>query len=352
MARKKALDSKCPNCGGIVVYKPSLRKFTCAYCDGIYTKEELKKEKKKKEIENNKENVSYITYSCNNCGAEIIADEDTVATFCIYCGNTAILKNKVSGEFAPDFILPFQKEKEDAIAAFKKLTKGRPFVPKDFTAIENIEKIRGVYIPFWLYDVLVEGSIVCDAHTIQSWRSGNTMYTKTSYYKLYRSGNMKYEKVPVDGSTRFDNAIMNSIEPFHYQDLIPYSHEYLSGFFALKYDVSLQEAFPDANTRCLNSSKNLLYEDCIGYPTKIITENTLSSKVMDKKYVLLPVWMVNIKYKEKLYIFAMNGQTGEFIGDIPLDKKKIILWGIILFLLFFSVVILLSLLFHYLGRYL
>lgn len=355
MARKKALDNKCPNCGGTVVYKPSLKKFQCAYCDGVFTLEDFSKHNNassKKNNQNEEDTTNYVTYTCSDCGAEIIADEQTAATFCIYCGNTAILRNKLSGKFAPDFIIPFQKEKDDAIGAFKSLAKGRPFVPKNFLHANNIEKIKGIYIPFWLYDVLVSGSIVCDAQRMQSWRQGDTMYTKTSYYKLYRSGSMQYIKVPVDGSTRFDNAIMNSIEPFHYQDLIPYNHGYLAGFYAEKYDVSIQEAFPDANARCLNSSKDLLFQDCTGYNSKVVTENNLSSKVTDKKYVLLPVWMVNVKYKDKLYLFAMNGQTGEFIGDIPIDKKKIIIWGISLFLIVFLLVILLSLIIHYFGRYL
>ena len=354
MKRKKALDNKCPNCGGTVVYNPSLEKFKCNYCDGIFTLEDFSKHNNASSKNNNQkeEDISYDTYTCSDCGAEIITDSQTAATFCIYCGNTAILKNKLSGEFAPDFIIPFKKEKEEAITAFKSLSKGRPFVPKDFNDPNNIEKIKGIYIPFWLYDIFVDGSIVCDAHNVQSWRSGNTMYTKTSYYKLYRSGSMQYLKVPVDGSTRFDNAIMNSIEPFFYQDLIPYNHGYLAGFFAERYDVSIQDAFPDANTRCINTSKEILMNDCVGYGSKVITENKLSSKVTDKKYVLLPVWMVNVKYKDKLYIFAMNGQTGEFIGDIPLDKKKVILWGVFLFLIVFIIVILFSLIIHYFGRYL
>ena len=353
MAKKKALDNKCPNCGGIVLFQPSLKKFKCKYCDGEFTLEEFSKHNNASSMKNNKkenEDISYDTYTCSDCGAEIVADKDTAATFCVYCGNTAILKNKLSGRFAPDYIIPFKKEKKEAILAFKSLSKGRLFVPKDFNNEKNIEKIKGIYIPFWLYDVFVDGSIECDAHTISTWRAGDKMYTKTNYYKLYRTGNMRFFKVPVDGSTHFDNAMMNTIEPFSYEDLTPYNHGYLAGFFAEKYDVSEQEAFPDAKERCLQTAKDILYDDCTGFNVKVITKNNLSTKVESNKYVLLPVWMVNVKYKDKLYLFAMNGQTGEFVGDIPLDKKRVVFYGIGIFLISFVIIILISIVIYYIGR--
>ncbi len=353
MARKKALDNKCPNCGGIVLFQPSLKKFKCKYCDGEFSLEEFSKYTNASSVKNNNKEMdetSYDTYTCSDCGAEIVADSETAATFCLYCGNTAILKNKLSGRFAPDYIIPFKKEKKEAIEAFKALSKGRLFVPKDFSNESNIEKIRGIYIPFWLYDVFVNGSIEVDANRVNTWRVGDTVYTKTSYYKLYRTGNMHFFKVPVDGSTHFDNAIMNTIEPFSYEELIPYNHGYLAGFFAEKYDVNEQDAFPDAKTRCLETAKDILYNDCVGFQAKTVAKNNLQTKVESNKYVLLPVWMVNVKYKDKLYLFAMNGQTGEFIGDIPLDKKKVVFYAILLFLVLFFVIILISFVLYWIGR--
>ena len=240
--KEQALDNKCPSCGAPIHYNPKASKWKCEYCNSTFTLEEMKKynnasndkhndtekenlvkETAKKEIDD----MVYISYKCQNCGAEIVADEQTAATFCVYCGSTAILKNKLSGAFAPSLIIPFKTEKQEAIHAFVGLKKGRPFVPKDFTSKENIEKIKGVYIPFWLYDIMVSGTVNCNGTQVTSWTRGDMHYTKTDTYAINRTGEMLFTKVPVDGSTRFANDIMNSIEPFDYKEIIEYNHAYI-----------------------------------------------------------------------------------------------------------------------------
>lgn len=339
----KVLDNKCPSCGAAIHFKPELGKFKCDYCDSEFTAEQLKdmdklKEEEVKEKSKKSDNYSdYVNYNCPDCGAEIIADENTAATFCVYCGNTSIIKNRLSGDFAPKYIIPFKMEKQKAIDAFKSLRKGRPLVPKSFVSEKNIEKITGVYIPFWLYDVSVSGTINARATKVSSWSVGDTRYTKTDYYNVVRSGDMVYHKVPVDGSTRFNNDMMNSIEPFDYGKLIDYNHAYLSGFLAEKYDVSKDDAFKDAKTRTLNSTRDQMLSSMIGYSSKTVTSNDLESNINNTDYALLPVWMVNVKYNGEYYLFAMNGESGKFIGNIPLDKKKALFLTIIVLIISFLI---------------
>lgn len=351
--RQKALDNKCPSCGAPIKFNAKTQNFKCEYCFSEYTLEEMKKynnasneEANKKEdvkkVVKKKDDTTYVTYLCKNCNAEIIADENTAATFCVYCGNTAILKDKLSGEFAPNLIIPFKKEKKDAINAFKGLKKGRPLVPKTFINEENIEKITGVYIPFWLYDVKVSGLLEAKSTDIKTWRSGDYTYTKTDIYKMVSDGEMSYEKVPVDGSTRFDNDIMNAIEPFNYNELEEYNHAYLSGFLAEKYDVNKEDAFVDANDRTLKSTTNEMLSDMHVPGSKVVTNNELKPNILKAEYAMLPVFMVNVKYKGKYYTFAMNGQTGEFVGNIPLDKKKAVIYFFSILASIFAFIMLVS----------
>lgn len=353
----RALDNKCPACGAPILYKPNLKKWKCDYCKSEFTLEEMKKynnasneknnikEEIKTKIQKEKDNTNYYEYNCKDCGAKIIADENTAATFCVYCGNTAILKEKLSGKFAPDMIIPFKNEKEKAIEAFKSLNKGRPLMPNFFNDEKNIEKIKGVYIPFWLYDVKVNGELDATSTTSTTWTVGDTVYTKTDTYRLEREGEMSFNKIPVDGSTRFDNNIMNTIEPFNYSELEEYNHAYLSGFLAEKYDVDEETSFKDAEERSLNSARDTIKDD-MGMGIKTIVNDTLASTKLLTKYVLLPVWMINVKYKDKFYTFAMNGQTGEFVGNIPVDKKKAFIYGILTFIITFILVVLISYIFY------
>ncbi len=337
---EQSLENRCPACKASISFNPKLGKWKCDYCGSEFTLEEMQKEndnastkeKNVKETKNTKDNYDgYISYKCESCGAEIVADDETSATFCVYCGNTAILQSKLSGKFSPDKVIPFKKTKEEAIEAFKNLSKGRPLMPKGFNNTTNIEKIRGVYIPFWLYDVNVSGNIDMTAETVEHWRVGDTHYTRTNFFKVTRGGTIDFDKVPVDGSSHFDNDIMNSIEPFNFNDLIPYNHAYLSGFYAEKYDEEGDKVFSEVANRSLNSARDYLKNDARIYVHEKIVSDTLQAKETNKIYALLPVWMVNVKYNGKMHIFAMNGQTGEFIGNIPLDKRKALLYTIVLF---------------------
>lgn len=342
----KTLDNKCPACSASLEFNAKLGKWKCDYCGMEYTLDELKKYENASNDKINDgvdgDDTSYDVYRCPDCGAEIVADEETASTFCVYCGNSAILKNKLSGKFAPNYIIPFKTTKDDAIETFKKLKKGRPLLPNDFVSPTNIEKIRGLYVPFWLYNILASGGISGTATKVTSWTSGDTHYTKTDTYHVSRDGKMSFSSIPVDGSTHFENDMMNSIEPFDYKDMIDYNHAYLSGFLSEKYDVDSEKAFEDAKTRALNSATSELKNSIVGYSSVSITQNNIATENYEHKYALLPVWMVNIKYKDKYYLFAMNGQTGKFIGNMPLSKKKALLYFIVLFVIIFFGFILLS----------
>lgn len=328
-----ALDQKCPTCTAPLHFHPKSQTWVCDYCGNSYTLDEVKKYAKevKKELSNKSKNkVKVDSYTCSNCGAKIVADPNTSATFCVYCKNTAILKDKLQDEFAPSLIIPFYKTKEDAVKAFKGLKKGRPFMPKAFNDEKNISEMRGIYIPFWLYDCVVESSIEADSKIVKTWSDFNYNYVKTDLYKSHRSGNMEFENIPVDGSTHFDNEIMNSIEPFDYKKMVEFNYSYLSGFLSEIYDVDSDSAYEIAIERAKKSAVDELKNDIKGYSSVNVLNQQHKVDLQKKEYALLPVWLLNIKYKDKMYTFAMNGETGKMIGNIPIDKKKVFaMWSFI-----------------------
>lgn len=346
MIKTTTLDNRCPHCGAKVDYNPKDENFKCEYCGNETTLEEMKKFESAANEKNNQsvseENVDnyedYISYTCKDCGAEIIADKETTATFCVYCGNSAILKNKLSGKFSPSKIIPFKKERKEAIEAFKSLAKGRPLVPSDFTSEKNIEKIRGIYIPFWFHNFNIDGSIKLEGRRYDHWSVGNTDYTRTNIFDVERGGSIRFESVPIDGSTRFDDALMNTIQPYDYSDLVPYNHAYLAGFLAERYDVEKENSRMQIEPVVLDEAKNQFLKSTLTYSSTSIKSNTLQTKEHSIEYVLLPVYMVNVKYLGKMYTFAMNGQTGEFIGNIPVNRKKAVLISILTFVISFFVV--------------
>lgn len=342
-----AIDHKCPNCNAVLKYNPHGENWTCEYCRGAFDYEELKKYEDKniseeKEVTALKNEKGFDVYTCNNCGANIVVDPNVSTTSCVYCRNTAILKDKLVGEFNPNYVVPFKHTKEDAINAFKKLGKGRVLMPKQFNVKKNIQEITGIYIPFWLFDFGATGEINADCKRITTWRSGNYRYTKTDTYLATRGGNMNFINIPVDGSKRFPNDIMNSIEPFDYKDLKEFNYSYLSGFLSEKYDMTSDEVINEAINRAKNTFIDEMKKDIIGYNTVIPTTNSINLNNTKKNYVLLPVWMLNVKYKDKIYTLAMNGQTGKMVGNIPVDVKKAVFLWIVIFVFTFALAFLVS----------
>ena len=264
-------------------------------------------------------------YGCPSCGAELICDESTAATSCPYCGNPTVVPGQFSGALRPDFILPFRLTKDDAVQALRAHYKGKPFLPKSFTSANHIEQIQGVYVPFWLFDGGAEGSASYRASNTSVYETGDYEVTETMHYDVFRAGSIAFEKIPVDASSKMPDDHMDSIEPFDYADLKPFSTAYLPGFLADKYDVSVEDSRERADTRCAGSLLSALERTVSGYTTCNETSRDIHLKRGKVHYALLPVWILNTRWEGKDFLFAMNGQTGKLVGDLPVSWGKF--WG-------------------------
>ncbi|MDO4531889.1 MAG: hypothetical protein Q4C06_07910, partial [Bacillota bacterium] len=265
-------------------------------------------------------------YSCPSCGAELFCEETTAATSCPYCDNPTIVPGQFSGVLKPDYIIPFKLGKEDALKALKEHYKGRPFLPKAFQNQNHLDEIKGVYVPFWLFDGKAEGSVSFEGTNIVRYNSGDYEVTETHYYDVYRAGSLAFERIPVDGSKKMPDDYMDSLEPFDYDGLKDFSTAYLPGYLADKYDVSAEESSQRADSRAEATVSDALKDTVYGYQMVFEKQRNIQLHRGEVKYALLPVWILNTTWNGEKYMFAMNGQTGKMVGDLPTDKKK--KWGI------------------------
>ena len=265
-------------------------------------------------------------YSCPSCGAELICDETTAATSCPYCGNPAVVPGQFAGELRPDFIIPFKLKKEDAVQALKKHCKGKIFLPKSFVEENHVQKIQGIYVPFWMFDGKASGHAQYAATRSRSYRSGDYEITETKHYDIYREGYINFEKVPVDASSKLSDDHMDSIEPYDYQALKPFSTAYLPGFLADKFDVTVEQCQQRADKRCEGTLADALRNSVRHYDTCTLRDSSSNLERGKVHYALLPVWMLNTKWRGKDFLFAMNGQTGRIVGNLPVSWGKF--WGL------------------------
>lgn len=346
------IEYKCPACGGALEFDSTLQKMKCPFCDSVFDMEELKpkdeeldkpqQEKQEETGTGDSENGDMLIYVCKSCGGEIIGDSTTAATSCPYCGNPVVMAGQFQGTLKPDYIIPFKLDKKAAKEKYLEHIKGKRLLPKLFKDENHIDDIKGVYVPFWVFDSEIEAKATFEAENVRRWSDVNFNYTETSTYELYRSGSMKFRGIPIDGSTKMDDDLMESIEPFYFDDAVPFQSAYLAGYFADKYDVDEKASEPRANTRIVKSAMNILQGSADNGQYAVVKKiddsvlNLASGTLFGKdggqksdafriengtvKYALYPVWLLTTSYKNGKYTFAMNGQTGKFVGDLPVDK--------------------------------
>lgn len=342
---------QCPACTAPLHFEAGAGQLECAFCSSVYTVEQIEalyaekdakaahahahaEAKAKADAANAAaegwdvsgmagwavEDEGVRAYNCPSCGAELICDEVTAATACPYCDNPTIVPSQLQGVLRPDYVIPFKLKKEDAIAALKKHYEGRPFLPKVFKDANHLEEIKGVYVPFWLFDGEAEGAASYDGTLTRVYDRGDFRVTATSHFDVYREGSVSFSRIPVDASKKMDNDYMDSLEPYDYGELVPFSTGYLPGYFADKYDDGVEECSGRADARAEATLIESLRSSVVGYEAVLEGARHVSLKRGAVKYALLPVWLLNTTWEGQRYTFAMNGQTGKFVGHLPTDK--------------------------------
>ncbi|MDW2798589.1 zinc ribbon domain-containing protein [Clostridium boliviensis] len=315
-----AISYKCPNCGGPLKFNPQKQKYACEYCLSEFAENALLNEEKESKGET-------LLYNCPSCGAEIVTDDTTAASFCYYCHNPVILSGKLSGEFHPDYVIPFSLDKKEAVGIFRDWMKKKRYVPKAFYSEEQIEKITGVYFPYLLYSCLTKGSLEASADRVRVWVSGDRRYTETQTYEVLRSGDMSVRYVPRNALKKANRKLAEGVLPFETDKLKPFTMGYLSGFVAERRDMEEQEFTDEVKMEIRNFAEDTLRNSITSYDSVRVRNQDIQLEDESWEYALLPVWTLTYRdeARDRIYYFTINGQTGKVCGELPVDKGKLML---------------------------
>ena len=320
---------RCPTCGAPVEFDGAAGKMSCDYCgnefDVSQINEQYSKYENVVEVEEPiaKEYCSFDGYRCDSCGAEVATDDYTTATFCSFCGSPTLIRARLSGVLKPELVIPFRIERKQAEEAYKKWTGKGLITPSGFRKKSTIEKITGMYVPFWLYDYDVEAYVRATATRTSRDRRGDTVHVHTMHYNIGRNVAAQYDMIPADASEKMDDKAMDLLEPFDYGEIRPFEMPYLAGYFAEKYTYTADEM----KGRVENRIRDYIYAEArstiVGYGSVNIIGSNINMKRRRAAYTLMPVWVLNYKYNGKVYSFHMNGQTGRIVGKPPKSFAKI-----------------------------
>ena len=348
---------KCPACTGPLRYDEKTGRLVCDYCGSSFTVSEIESLYAEKDEQAaaaaaaaaEKEEAAQAAaaeegwdsadmssdwgkdgdvraYNCPSCGAELIFDVNTAATSCPYCGNPTIVPGNLSGTLKPDYVIPFRLNKDAAVKALRDYYHGKKLLPKAFASENHINEVKGVYVPFWMYDGSADTAIHATATRVHTNVTRDERITVTEYYDVYRNGTVSFDRIPVDASKKMPDEYMDALEPYDYSALTAFSNAYLPGYMADKYDVSADECAARADDRASRTAENAVSSTISGYASVMVDGRDMRLRRGRVKYALLPVWILNTKWHGKDYMFAMNGQTGKIVGDLPVDKGRYWTW--------------------------
>ena len=334
-----AFEYKCSSCGGAMEFDSATQKLICPYCGAVHDAAEYDAMQQQEQsaaagmaggqsstqgsnnwsMQQDQWNVNeegLYSYVCESCGGEIVGDENTAATSCPYCDSPIIRNSQFSGSLKPDYIIPFKLDKKAAKAKLNNFVSGKKLVPRVFKDQKHIEEIKGVYVPFWVFDADVYAQVQYDATREQA--SGNQI--EEGHFDVFRGGNLSFRGIPVDASSKMEDELMDSIAPFNNNEAVAFTPAYLAGYMADKYDVSREESFLRVDEMLKNSVSEAMAGTVQGFHSVQAVATNVNLLQGNVSYALYPVWILNTKWQGKQYRFAMNGQTGKFVGDLPYDK--------------------------------
>lgn len=337
-----AITYKCPNCGGGLIFEPKFQKYHCEFCLSDFTEEEMEKiqekeqEKEEKEEKGEKQEAP-VLYTCPSCGAQIVTDATTAATFCYYCHNPVVLAGRLTGSFEPDYVIPFQIDRKKAEEIFGQWIRRKRFVPDSFYSPKQIQTMTGVYFPYWLYRCQLHGNLTAEGRNNRVWTAGNIRYTETKVYDVRREGDLDIDSVARNALKKANRKLADGVLPYRMEEKKPFSMGYLSGFVAENRDMERESFVSEVQSEVRQFALENLKASAGDFSSLEVKNSEVDVTEEGWNYALLPVWTLtyNDKARGKIYYFALNGQTGKVWGELPVDNKKlaVLFLGVVLPLL-------------------
>jgi LSD1 subclass zinc finger protein len=342
---KLSNELTCTGCGAVLKFKPGTKNLVCTYCgaenmieESAEIIEELNYEKFITEKLDKEEKIDVVSVRCAACGASVTLEPNITSDQCPYCATNIVVKSgSTSSLLKPKSLLPFTINKSNAAVLFRKWINKLWFAPSDLkkSDVPN-EKLNGIYVPYWTYDARTQtgytgqrGTYYYVTETYTTTENGQSV-TKTRQVRHTRwnsaSGQVSndFDDVLVIASHSLPKKYTERLEPWNLSQLVSYNDKYLSGFRSETYQVDVTTGLNEAKEKMIPIIRTTIKRDIGGDEQRITTMNTSYSDITFK-HILLPIWISSYRYKDKVYRFLINGQTGEVQGERPYSVIKIIL---------------------------
>lgn len=331
---------ECKVCRAELEWNPDTNSLKCKYCDSEFQASDFEDNTSTQEVAGEEITSGYtsastedgmVIYKCEECGAELVASTTTMATECAYCGRAISITSRASGQFRPEKTIPFAINKDKAMEEFKAYTKRSWLTPKSFSTDSVVEKMQGVFVPFYLHSMILNSEAEFEAEKIKKFQRRDDRVEEHKVYEVNTTGHGSFKDIPTDASTKMEDYLMDAIEPFSYDKIVDYNPAYMAGFFAEQPD----ETADDTRQRAVSRAKQGMIEKMQGVAGNFdaikVTRAHHNISDASSKYAMIPVWLLNVDYNGNKYTYAVNGETGKISGKLPFSWAKVAIAGLVPF---------------------
>ncbi len=325
----------CRNCGDQLRFDIRSQKMVCDSCKSSFDPESVKGSGEAKAL-----TYEMDVYTCPCCGGEITATQESVVDYCSYCGSFTPLQKRSAKGRKVQYIIPFARTKEDCMEAYRKASKKAIFAPSGMKRASFIERMRGIYMPYWLYDVEIGGK----AHiTVSGKKKNRGGYEVQENTEVPVTAEKAYENIAFDASSSFRDNISAQLTPFASGNMKDFTPAYMAGFYGSEADISADFYKDEAQNTAANvamKSAQLAYREKHKKALHHLKfekpesdsklRKNLDTKVTGSKSALLPVWFLTWKNKNSVSYAVVNGESGECYAQFPVSLMRFLAFVLLL----------------------
>jgi hypothetical protein len=352
----KASDSfLCPSCSGNMSFDPATQTLKCNFCGYKAEIQKVSQEINEYDLSSFNEqslpplNEMKYTIKCEHCGGITHLEQFQTASKCVFCGSNQVISIKDTPGIKPESLIPFKRSKEETIELINKYLKSKWMAPRNLSKSFITDSLQGIYVPFWHYDAdtfspytALRGDYYYVTRTVGTGKNKRTVTERhTRWTPVAGNYSNFFNDVEVSASGTKNASTFERVFPFNYKGLVVYDKQYLAGFVAEHYAVTLKQGWSTAQRKMQQAISFAIRRQIGGDTISNLSYKTQYSNTKFK-HLLLPFWLCVYQYNNKKYSLTINGQTGKISGTSPVSPYKVlvIILSVILLITIFAIVIL------------
>jgi hypothetical protein len=211
--------------------------------------------------------------------------------------------------------VPFRLKREEAVAAMRDWLGKGFWRPGGLAERACVVKMTPVYVPYWVFQANTHTYWTADTNQTPASARGD-------WYPLCGEHQGNYAGMLIGASGALTPAETQAICPFDFAQGVGPDKVDLKNAIVEEFARPKKYARPLAKEGLENAETQACTAQYVPGKARNVHVNVRITEMAGEP-VLLPVWIMAYQFRDRLFRFLVNGQTGRATGQAPLSKAKI-----------------------------